>query len=223
MCAEIAGFSTTRLDRLDSVLQQHINRGTMPGVHLLVWRRGEIAYDKMFGMMDIASQRTIQPDTIYRIYSMTKPIASVAALMLWEEGCFQLEDPIAMYLPAFSDLCVYSGENERCEPERPVTIKDVLMHTGGFTYESNGTSPVDKLNAEADLRDASLTYDQWAERLGRLPLATQPGAAFRYSLSPSIASYLVEVISGMPFADFLQQRLFGPLGMIDTRLLRHAG
>ncbi len=216
MTSAIAGFSTTRLNRLDEMLQRHIDAGTMPGTHLLVWRRGEIVYDKTFGLKDVARQQPIQPDTIYRIYSMTKPIASVAALMLWEEGWFQLEDPIALYLPAFKDLTVYVNENERASLERPVTIKDVLMHTGGFTYESNGTSPVDELNAEADLRNPSLTYAQWADRLGQLPLVTQPGTAFRYSLSPSIASYLVEVISGLSFADFLQQRIFEPLEMVDT-------
>ena len=216
MIAESVGFSTARLNRLDSVLQRHIDRGAMPGTHLVIWRDGHSAYDKTFGLMDVASRKPIQPDTIYRIYSMTKPIASIAAMMLWEECCFQLGDPIDMYLPAFKDLTVYVSANERASLERPVTIKDVLMHTAGFTYENDGSDPVDKLNRDADLRDPNLTYEQWAQRLGQLPLVTQPGKAFRYSLSPSIVSYLVEVVSGMAFDDFLQQRLFGPLGMVDT-------
>jgi CubicO group peptidase (beta-lactamase class C family) len=218
---ETLGLSPARLRRLDAAMQALVDRGHFAGLVALIARRGAVAYLRRFGLADLEARRPMQPDTIFRIYSMTKPITSVALLMLYEEGLFQLNDPVSRFIPAFSDLRVYAGEG--CEPvplERPVTIRHLLTHTSGLSYPNPEGSPVERrmwqLTQERQKTLPEETLAEWLPRLLSLPLPYQPGTRFQYGYSTDVAGYLVELLSGLPFDAFLQQRIFEPLGMVDT-------
>src|SRR5690606_10148797 len=198
------------------VCSSDFDAGEVPGVLMLVARRGQVAYWKCFGMMDIEQQRPTQADTIYRIYSMTKPIVSVALLMLYEEGYFFLDEPVDAYIPEFRDLRVYIEGGEPQPLQRPITFHHLLTHTAGLTYDFLKTSPVDTLYEQANLRDRDVPLRDWIKKLAALPLVNQPGTVWRYSMATDVVGYLVEVLSGMPLDAFLQTRIFEPLGMIDT-------
>ena len=213
---ENVGFSSARLRRLDALMQRYVDERWLPGVLTVVSRHGKVAYCECAGLMDIESQKPVQVDTIFRIYSMTKPITSVAVMMLYEEGCLQLNEPVAKYIPAFGDLKVFVSDNERADCARPMTIRHLLTHTSGLTYDFLGDSPVDQMCKEAELhrRDASL--QEMIDKLARLPLVHQPGSAWRYSMATDVLGYLVQGVSGMPFDEFLRERILQPLGMVDT-------
>ncbi|HLV33798.1 MAG TPA: serine hydrolase domain-containing protein [Spirillospora sp.] len=213
---EKVGLDSGRLKRLDALVHRYIDAGEVPGVLMLVARRGQVAYWKCFGMMDIEQQRPTQADTIYRIYSMTKPIVSVALLMLYEEGYFFLDEPVDAYIPEFRDLRVYIEGGEPQPLQRPITFHHLLTHTAGLTYDFLKTSPVDTLYEQANLRDRDVPLRDWIKKLAALPLVNQPGTVWRYSMATDVVGYLVEVLSGMPLDAFLQTRIFEPLGMIDT-------
>lgn len=212
---EQVGFSSERLKRLDDTLQRYIDSGDMPGVTMMVARRGQLAYSKMLGMMDLETQRATQADTIYRIYSMTKPITSLAVLMLHEEGRFFLDEPIAEFIPEFGDMQVYVEGGDLATPERPMTIRHLLTHTSGMVYGSPH-SPVERMYRDADIHGRNVPLHEWTLRLTKLPLMHQPGTVWHYGPSVDVLACLVEVVSGMPFADFLRTRIFEPLGMMDT-------
>src|SRR6202021_2040276 len=194
-------------------------RGRVPGAVALVARRGRLGFFDSFGQRDAASGAPMRTDAIFRIYSMTKPITSVAAMMLWEEGRFLLSDPVAKYLPELSDLAVAverGGEIERVPLERDVTIQDLLRHTSGLTYEFRGSGPVHKMYNAARIYSRDQSNADQVASLGKLPLLHQPGTKWEYSRSPDVVGRLVEVLSGMSLGQFLQQRIFAPLGMTDT-------
>ena len=212
---ESVGLSTKRLNRIDTVLQRYIDDDKFAGLSALVARRGKVVYRRNFGAKDKTSGAPITDDTIFRIYSMTKPITATALMMLYEQGLFHLHDPIYAYMPEWTDVKVYD-DGKLVDPIRPVTVQDLLRHTSGLTYGLFGDSPVDKLYAEADLFREGMTNAQFSKDLARLPLAFQPGTQWCYSVSTDIIGALVEVLSGQTLADFMAEHIFEPLGMVDT-------
>ncbi|MCA9985211.1 MAG: beta-lactamase family protein [Anaerolineales bacterium] len=217
--AEAVGMSAERLARIRPVLASYIDDGRLAGVTTLLARRGQIIHEETVGYRVRETSAPMMPDTIFRIFSMTKPIICTALMLLFEEGRFRLYDPVSRYIPAFADLKVYAGEDEnglRLEPlAREVTIRDLLTHTSGLTYHWLEYGPVEALyRREKVASDKPLA--EFVADLLKLPLAFQPGTRWRYSYAHDVVAYLVEVISGQTAAEFLQARLFGPLGMVDT-------
>ena len=223
--AKEAGLNPDRLETISThLMDNYINPGKISGCQVMVSRRGVPAYFKSFGQMDIERNKPVQDDTIFRIYSMTKPITSVALMMLFEEGRFQLNDPVSRFIPSFKGQQVWvSGDGDEMktrEPAAPMTMRHVLSHTAGLTY---GTSlfptkhPVDVFYDTIGVnRDPGETIESFAEKLSQVPLRYDPGTQWCYSLATDVCGCLVEFISGMPFDQFLQQRMFDPLGMKDT-------
>ena len=216
---EVVGLSTTRLARLGAVMQGEVERGRVPGAVALIARRGRIAYFESFGQRDPAAGAPMANDAIFRIYSMTKPITSVAAMMLWEEGRFLLNDPVAKYLPEFSDLKVAverDGQVERVPAARAVTIQDLLRHTSGLTYEFRGPGAVQKMYMSAKVYSRAQSSADQVATLGKLPLLHQPGTRWEYSRSTDVVGRLVEVLSGLPLGAYFERHILAPLGMVDT-------
>ena len=217
---EMVGFSSERLAKLDSSMKSLIDSKKLAGMVTLLARHGKVVEEKAYGYADVASQKPMQKDTIVRIYSMTKPITGIAMMMLYEEGKWKPSDPIARYIPEFRDLKVYSGVDKDGKPnlDKPghaPTMGELMSHSAGFTYGVFGSTPVDKMYQEAQLLGAP-TLQEFIERVSKLPLLYQPGEGWVYSVSVDIQGYLVEKLSGKPFADFLRERIFLPLGMKDT-------
>ena len=216
-----AGFDPARLDRITEHLDRsYVSTGKIAGCQALVARQGHIAHFSSLGMADRERAIPIAGDTIFRIYSMTKPITSVALMTLFERGYFQLNDPLYKVIPEWRDLRVYvSGEGEAIEtkaPEQPPTFRHVLSHTAGFTYGMS-RHPVDRLYGGGEvMRGSGQTLRTFIERLANIPLRYEPGTRWMYSYSTDICAYLVETISGMPFDRYLQETIFDPLGMTDT-------
>jgi len=216
---EEIGLSPQRLARLSQVMAGEIERRRLPGGVALVARRGRVGYFESFGERDVGAGVPMTKDAIFRIYSMTKPITSVAAMMLWEEGRFLLNDPITNYLPDLGDLrvAVQRGTELELAPlERPITIQDLLRHTAGFTYEFRGPGPVQTMYLAAKVNRRSQSNADQVASLGRLPLLHQPGTRWEYGRSTDVVGRLVEVLSGERLSAFFQRRILGPLGMVDT-------
>jgi CubicO group peptidase (beta-lactamase class C family) len=223
--AEEAGFSSERLNRLTAEIEETLQAEDTPGVVALILRDGQIVYEKAFGHRTPARETAMTTDTIFRIYSMTKPITSVAVMMLWVEGAFDLQDPVGDYLPEFNDARVAIEDASTASivdtetPRRPITIQDLMRHTSGLTYGIFGPmTGVKRQYLEAGL--ALDTFDgdlqQYVEAIAAIPLAAHPGDRWEYSPSPTVLGRLVEVISGQSFAAFLKERLCELLGMVDT-------
>jgi CubicO group peptidase (beta-lactamase class C family) len=216
------GFDSQRLARIGPLLQAcYIDTGLMPCADVTVMRRGEVAYRAVLGRRDIERDLPCTEDSLYRIYSMTKPLASIALMMLVEEGALMLSDPVHRYIPSWEGLQVYAGGRrgafETRPPSRPMQVVDLMRHTSGLTYGFQFRNEVDAAYREMlGGRPGGATLATMAEALAGLPLDFSPGEAWNYSVSTDIVGYLVEVISGMPFQDFLQQRVLDPLGMTDT-------
>lgn len=216
---EEVGLSTAGLARLGSVMRGEIERGRVPGAVALVARRGQLAYFESFGQRDPMRADPMALDSIFRIYSMTKPIVSVAAMMLLEEGRFLLSDPIATYLPEFRSLKVAlmrGADLERVDAERAITIQDLLRHTSGLTYEFRGNGPVHKMYMGARIYSRDQSNADQVAALAKLPLLNQPGTKWEYSRSTDVVGHLIEVLSGVSLGEYLRQRIFAPLGMGDT-------
>src|SRR5882762_4121146 len=216
---EEIGLSSARLARLGAVMRSEIERGRVPGAVALIARRGRLGFFDSFGQRDAASGAPMRTDAIFRIYSMTKPITSVAAMMLWEEGRFLLSDPVAKYLPELSDLEVAverGGEIERVPVERDVTIQDLLRHTSGLTYEFRGSGPVHKMYMSAKVYSRSQSSADQVATLAKMPLLHQPGTHWEYSRATDVVGRLIEVLSGVPLRTFFERRILTPLGMTDT-------
>ncbi|MDH3735234.1 MAG: beta-lactamase family protein [Gemmatimonadota bacterium] len=217
---EDVGLSSERLARLDGAMQGLIDRGELAGMTIMLARHGRVVHSTQFGMRDIAAADPMLEDAMFRIYSMTKPIAGVALMMLYEEGRFRLSDPVAKYIPEFSDLQVAAGVGPNGplleDADHPMTIRELMSHTAGLTYGLFSRSQVDSMYREADVLDRESTLRDMIEKLSRIPLRQQPGSRWHYSVAVDVQGYLVEVLSGQPFDEFLRQRIFEPLGMIDT-------
>jgi CubicO group peptidase (beta-lactamase class C family) len=216
---EDIGLSSAALTRLGTVLSGEVASGRVPGAVALIARRGRVAFFESFGRRDPANGAPMTKDTIFRIYSMTKPIVSVAAMMLWEEGRFLLNDPIAKYLPELADLkvAVQRGtEIELVAQARPITVQDLLRHTSGLTYEFRGSGPVHKMYMAAKIYNRHQSNADQVAALSKMPLLHQPGSKWEYSRSTDVLGRLVEVLSDLSLGDYLQRNILAPLGMIDT-------
>jgi CubicO group peptidase (beta-lactamase class C family) len=229
------GLDAGRLERIaDHLNRNYIDNGKIVGCQVTVARHGHIAYAKSFGQMDREAGKAMPDDAIFRIYSMTKPITSVALMSLYEQGYFQLNDPVHRYVPSWRDHRVWtSGEGDVMQtepPHRPVSFRDVLSHTAGFTYGGGlpGVGlqhPIDRIYQELKVRSVGGrdTMQEFLDKLGQVPLRYQPGTAWMYSLATDVCGALVEVISGKPFAQYLDETIFQPLGMKDTAFQVAAG
>lgn len=208
------GFSGVGLQRIEQMMENYVAEGKSAGMLTLVSRNGSTAQLTCRGYADIANAAPIRENTIFRIYSMTKPITSVALMTLFEQGHFQLEDAAKRWIPALGKLEVY----QQGRLDSDITIRQLLTHTAGFSYGFEPEKyPVDKLYAEIwRQRIQEQTLEQIMQTVLELPLFAQPGTLWRYSIATDICGYLVELISGMPFGDYLQQTIFDPLGMVDT-------
>jgi CubicO group peptidase (beta-lactamase class C family) len=216
---EEVGLSQPALDRLSAALNDRVTHGHIPGAVALVARHGKVAYHRSFGRLAPASQAAMGTDAIFRIYSMTKPIVSVAIMMLWEEGRLLLSDPISKYIPAFLDtkVGVVAGDvYTLAAPNTPITVQDLLRHTSGLTYEFRGAGPIHKAYTEARVARGRQTNANQADELAGLPLLHQPGTVWEYSRSTDVLGRLVEVISGQTLGNFLAERILTPLGMADS-------
>jgi CubicO group peptidase (beta-lactamase class C family) len=217
-----ASFSPEKLARVGDYIRNEIATGKIPGAIMLIQQHGHPVYFENFGVRDVATGLPMTADTIFRLYSMSKPITSVAAMMLVEDGRLKLDDPVAKYIPAFADVKVgveRPGETPALalEPvKRPITVEDLLRHTSGLTYGFYGDSTVRKLYGQADLFDRDTDNAEFAERIAKLPLAEQPGTLWDYGHSTDVLGRVVEVISGQSLLQFEKQRLLDPLGMTDT-------
>ena len=212
-CPEQVGLSSLRLQHAASLISQDIERGLIPGGVLAVARGGRLAYCEAFGFRDREAGAPMTADAIFRIASMTKPMTSVAAMMLAEEGSLEIAAPVAAYLPEFAEMTVGV---ERRKAERTMKVQDLLRHTSGLTYEDYGDSPVQMAWRDSNLRDENQTAQELVEKLGRLPLMFEPGTTFEYSRSTDVLGRIVEVVSGRSLGDFFAARIAGPLGMDDT-------
>ena len=217
---ESAGMSKTALERVDAHLKnRYIDAGRYPGTRLLVYRRGKVVHSSAQGYADVERKVPVRDDTIYRIYSMTKPITSVAFMMLFEEGSVALDDPVHKYISEWKNLGVYVAGTSPAfatrPPSRPMLIVDLLRHTSGLTYGIQQRSNVDAAYREKKITNAG-TMETMIEDLSRIPLEFSPGEAWNYSVSADVIGYLVGKISGVPFEQFLKERIFDPLGMNDT-------
>ncbi|GAC17130.1 serine hydrolase domain-containing protein [Paraglaciecola arctica] len=217
--AEEVGFSAERLDRIAPVMQSYIDQGKLAGTLTLVAKDGKIAYLNAQGMQDKEAGTPMSEDTIFRIYSMSKPITAVAAMTLWEQGKFHMFDPIAKYLPEFTNMKVYvsgSGDDMVLEDAKsPIRIIDLFMHTSGLSYGFTG-SEVDKLYQKLLSDPDALTPENFLANIASLPLNHQPGTAWNYSFSTDIIGALVEKLSGKRLGEYMQDTIFTPLGMKDT-------
>ena len=220
---EDVGVSSERLLRIDHALQRYVDQEKLAGIVALIAREEQVCYFERFGQMSRETAMPMQLNTIFRIYSMTKPITSVAAMMLWEEGRFQLDDPVSRYIPKLGGMKVYQengtgSDSSLVAPDRPMTIRDLLTHTSGLTYGLwlRDESHVDRMYHEADLLNRGQTLEEMVDKLSELPLAFQPGTRWCYSVATDIVARLVEIISGMSFDERLRQMIFEPLGMPDT-------
>ncbi len=219
--AEDAGMSSARLRRVDAYLQREVADDKLPGIIALAQRRGKIVYHSTPGMMDIEAGRRMEADALFRIYSMTKPIVSLAVMMLHDEGRLQLHDPVAKFIPSIGKMKVLSEGGARLlAQDPPMTIFHLLTHMAGFTYGGDPAHPADKLFVEAADAHGFFRRDMPLEQLiahfATLPLKFQPGNGWNYGVATDVLGYLVQVIADMPLEDYLQRAIFAPLGMVDT-------
>lgn len=222
--ATTVGFDADRLARLDAHFRRYVDDGRLPGWQILIGHRGEVVHHRTYGARDIESGAAWSDDTIVRLFSMTKPITSVAAMMLYEEGRFQLKDPVATFLPEFADAKVYRSGNEHAPVLDPLTeplrIWHLLTHTSGLTYGFHRQHITDSFYRAAGYEwgvPAGVTMAEACKMWASFPLAFQPGTEWLYSVSTDVLGRVVEVISGQSLGEFFDERIMGPLGMVDTR------
>ena len=217
---ESVGFSSQRLSRVNKMMQGYIDDSKLASGLTMLARRGETFHFEPYGVLDLESGTPVERDTLFRIYSMTKPITSAAVMMLYEEGHFSLDDPVGKFIPELASMKVYDGMGETgirlVDQQQPITIRHLLTHTSGLSYGFHQDSPIEQMYREANITDPNSTLQEMAEKLGKLPLVTQPGAKWRYSNATDVLGYLVEVVSGVPFDQYLQDNILDPLGMEDT-------
>lgn len=215
-----AGVSSKQLEKISPAVQELIEKQKLAGAVVLVARKGQIIFTGSFGWADIANNKSMQTETAFRIYSMTKPITSIAVLILEERNLLDLDDPVSQYIPAFKNLNVYAGSDENNnfileDMAREITIRDLLRHTSGLTYDFLDTSPVGKMYEEQQVTTSD-NLEAMVEKLKNIPLTSQPGEKFTYGVSTDVLGFLVEEVSGMSFPDFLHKEIFVPLNMTET-------
>ena len=220
--AQTAPATTLVIDkkRIDAALAAMIADGRAAGTSALIWQDGREVYFGTAGMADREAKRPMRRDTIAQIYSMTKPVTGVALMQLWEQGRFRLDDPLARYLPEYTDMRVYAGKDAAGQPryvpaERPITVRDILRHTAGFAYGA-GPTPAHDAYVAAEPLALTIPLAEASKRLARVPLLYQPGTQWEYSIAVDVQAALVERVSGEPFADYVRAHIFEPLKMHET-------
>ncbi len=211
---ETVGMSAARLERITDLMRAYVEAGELAAVETIIARRGQIVFHEAVGTLDLETGAPYEPDSLVRIYSMSKPIVSVAAMILYEEGRFQLDDPVGDHIPELADLKVLVRGTE-VDPVRPVTVRHLLTHTSGFRYGFDRNNVIDQRYREAEIL-ANTDLDEMIERLADIPLAFHPGERFNYGISTDVLGALVERVSGVPLDEFLAERIFVPLEMSDT-------
>jgi len=218
---ERVGMSSEALDRLHDRLQQLVDDGVSAGLQVVVARRGEVVLRGNFGVADARSGAPITDDTLFRIYSMTKPVVGVAMMMLYEEGRFSLSDPIAKYIPAFEGVKVFAGTDQDGQmlledTDRPPNMHDLLQHSAGLSYGLFSDTPVDQMYRDSGVLESNGSLDSFIAKLARMPLLFQPGTQYHYSLAVDVQGYLIERLSGMDPFSFIRSRILDPLEMDET-------
>ena len=214
---EAVGMSSVRLARIRPVMESYVDERGIVGISTMISRRGKVVHAEQFGFQDREADQLMTADAIFRIYSMTKPIVSTALMLLHEEGRFQLEHPVAQYLPAFGSTKVLAGDGTLADQARPMQVRDLLTHTSGLTYDFMADNPAAQAYRDARImNDATRSLEAVIDELATLPLAFEPGTRWHYSVGIDVAARLIEVISGQTLGEFLRERLFDPLGMTDT-------
>ena len=221
------GLSAARLERLDAGMQRMVDEGKLAGVVTMLARNGKVAFVDSVGVQDVESGAPMAADSIFLIYSMTKPVTAAALMMLYEEGKWQIDDPVSDFIPEFADLRVHAGEYADGSPvheaaSRSMTMRELLTHSGGLDYGFDN-HPVARAYREKRVLDADAPLRDMIDKLAKLPLRSQPGARWHYSVAVDVQGYLVEKLSGQPFDEFLLERIFEPLGMVDTGFFVPAG
>jgi CubicO group peptidase (beta-lactamase class C family) len=217
---EEVGLSSAKLQQASAAVRQLIKDGQVAGAITLVARHGKVVLFEAQGVRDVSTGKPMEKDTVCRFYSMTKPVTTVAAMILWEEGRFQLDDPVAKYLPELKGVQVYAGgkgdDLKLVAPRREMTVRDLMRHTSGLTYGFFSDSPVDELYRKNQVLQRDAKLEAMVSKLGKIPLLYQPGTRFQYSVSTDVLGRLVEVLSRKPLDEFFQERIFQPLDMKDT-------
>src|SRR5689334_16099802 len=216
-----------KFEQITAFFDNEVSTGKLPGAVILVQQHGRPLYLKSFGMQDVETGTPMSPDTIFAIHSMTKPITSVAAMMLIDEGKLSLDDPLSKYIPSFADVEVGQEKKlkdgttwvELMPPVRPVTILDLMRHTSGISYEYIGANWVEQVYSDAHLHDGKADNREFAERIAKLPLSRQPGTLWRYGYSTDVLGRVIEIISGQTLYEFLKLRILDPLGMTSTKFV----
>jgi CubicO group peptidase (beta-lactamase class C family) len=210
----LSSFSDERLERIPRFLQRAVEAGQLPGALTLIWRRGRVAHQSMVGMMDLREAVPMREDAIFRLYSMTKPLTAVALLMLMEDGRIALDDPVTHFIPGLANLKLRDGGT----PGRAMTVKDLLRHTAGFTYGFHNRTPIDAAYRAQKIAemDTEGGLPAMIAQLEKLPLEYSPGQAWIYSVATDVAGYLVQMVSGRRYGDFVRENILAPLEMIDT-------
>ncbi|MCE2470326.1 MAG: beta-lactamase family protein [Anaerolineae bacterium] len=217
---ELVGMSAERLKNIGTKLQQYVDAERAAGFVTLVARDSEIVHFEACGYRDAEQRLPMELDTIFRIYSMTKPITSIALMMLHEQGKFQLVEPVSRYIPAFGNTKVLAGYGymgpQLASQNPPMTIHHLLTHTAGLSYGFFFDSPIDEMYRDSIFRSETASLEEKIVGMAELPLRFQPGSAWNYSIATDVCGYLVQLLADMPFEDFLAERIFEPLGMVDT-------
>ena len=218
---ETVGLSAERLGRIAAHFNRYVDVGKIPGYLVLIARRGKTAYLHRYGLRDVGAALPVQEDTIFRIYSMTKPITSVAVLTLYERSLLHLDDPASEFVPGFKELDVFESGDEqswRTVPaEREMTIRDLLTHTSGLTYGHMQAHPIDAMYRQRKFfEDAEMTLEDFADSLSELPLLFSPGTRWSYSVATDVLGYIIEVVSGKTLDQYFADEILEPLGMVDT-------
>ena len=217
---ELEGFSSARLERLHALMQEAVDKKQVSGVVTILARHGKIVDYRAYGQRDMASGAPMTKDTIFRDYSMTKPVTGVAMMTLYEEGKWLPSDPISKFIPEFAHLKVFNGVDANgkmilVDPDHAPTMRELMTHTAGFTYGVFGDTPVDKMYRDADFH-SSKNLQEVIDKLAAIPLLYQPGTKWVYSMSMDIEGYIVQKLSGEPFDDYMRDQIYKPLGMKDA-------
>jgi CubicO group peptidase (beta-lactamase class C family) len=216
---EALGLSSSRLQVMSDAFKREIDKGTIPGATVLVARCGQIGWFEAIGRQSPADSRPMAHDSIFRVFSMTKPIVSVGIMMLFEEGRFLLNDPVTKFIPEFSNLRVGIEDNGKLKlvpVQRPMTIQDLLRHTSGLTADNTGNGPVQQLYQRSGLRNRKISNAEFVKMIAELPLICQPGAEWNYSRSTDVLGRIIEIVSGKSLGGFLTERVLAPLQMAET-------
>jgi CubicO group peptidase (beta-lactamase class C family) len=216
-----AGFSSERLERLTGRMHELVSDGRLAGIVTLVARHGKVVSFEAVGKKDVRKPDAMEKDSIFRIYSMTKPITGVALMMLYEEGRWRMDDPVSKFIPEFRGIEVHTGENTNGtlkleDQQHQMTMRELMTHSAGLGYGLTETHPVDRKFRELEVLTPTITLGEMMGRIAQVPLLAQPGSRWSYSIAVDVQGYLVEKLSGRPFDVFLRERIFDPLGMKDT-------